>query len=197
MKNLLYILFIALGIIPNVKAQEQFLGEIRIFAGNYAPKGWALCDGQLLPISQNTALFSILGTTYGGDGRSTFGLPDFRGAVALGLGNTNHDLGDMGGQDSHTITTAELPVHNHQVTLNASTSIATTVAPSDVNVFGVSKVEMNGVIYDVNNYAAASNTSPLIQDTTASGSSTPISIAQPTLQLNYIIALQGIFPPRN
>lgn len=197
MKNLLYILFIALGIIPNVKAQEQFLGEIRIFAGNYAPKGWALCDGQLLPISQNTALFSILGTTYGGDGRSTFGLPDFRGAVALGLGNTNHDLGDMGGQDSHTITTAELPVHNHQVTLNASTSIATTVVPSDVNVFGVSKVEMNGVIYDVNNYAAASNTSPLIQDTTASGSSTPISIAQPTLQLNYIIALQGIFPPRN
>jgi microcystin-dependent protein len=113
--------FVVLGVLlltlNHVQASDPFLGEISMFAGNFAPRGWALCDGQLLAISQNSALFSILGTTYGGDGRTTFGLPDLRGRFAIGAGTgpglSNRRLGDEYGSSTHTLSVAELPAHQH------------------------------------------------------------------------------------
>src|SRR5438045_9505552 len=108
---------------------DPVLSEIRIMSFGFAPKGWALCNGQLLPINQNQALFSLLGTTYGGDGRVNFGLPNLQGRTPIHMG-TGHTLGEVGGEQAHTLSIAELPTHTH--TLNASTTTATTVSP-DVN----------------------------------------------------------------
>ena len=164
---------------------EPFLSEIRLMSFNFAPKGWALCNGQLLPINQNQALFSLLGTTYGGDGRVNFALPDLRSRVPIHVGS-GHTLGERGGEQAHTLSIAELPTHSHVASASPQ--------------------------WDNTNVAIPSNTtflaSPLSQtygDPVALGTMNPGTIAnvggsqahlnmQPFLALNFCIALQGIFP---
>lgn len=174
---------------------DQFVGEIRIFAGNFAPTGWALCNGQLLPISQNTALFSLLGTTYGGDGKTTFALPNLQGAAPLmagqGNGLSNRVQGEIGGEATVTLTAAEMPTHSHPV--NGSSSAGTDVAPTNHD-WGVASVTRGQKLYSQN-----AGTSPPMSPLafSASGSGQPHNNMPPYLTLTFIIALQGIYPPRS
>jgi len=161
-----------------------FLSEIKIVSFNFAPKGWALCNGQLLPINQNQALFSLLGTTYGGDGRVTFALPNLRGRVPIHTGS-GHTLGETAGQSSHTITSQELPTHFHQ--MNAASANGTVSLPS-----ADYPAKFN------NGYTGpASLTTLLPAAVTSVGGSQPHNNLMPYLVLNFIIALQGIFPSQN
>ena len=173
---------------------DPFVAEIRIFPFNFAPKGWAFCNGQLLPLSQNTALFSLLGTTYGGDGKSTFALPDMQGNAPMhpgqGPGLTLHDLGEVGGSETITLLDSEMPAHSHFVRASnqqgdvqqptATTSLARPVGSLP--------------------YVPGSPVPPLVtmafQSLTPAGSSLPHNNMQPYLTLNFNIALQGVFPPR-
>jgi microcystin-dependent protein len=164
---------------------EPFLSEIRIFSFVFAPKGWALCNGQLLPINQNQALFSLLGTTYGGDGRVNFALPDLRDRVPIHMG-TGHTLGERAGEQSHTLSIAEIPQHLHPV--SAATEVATTNIPANTLLTAQSTA--------ANLYAsAASGLEAMSPAAVASvgGSQAHLNM-QPFLTLNFCIALQGIFP---
>jgi microcystin-dependent protein len=168
---------------------EPFLSEIRIASFNFAPKGWANCDGQLLPINQNQALFSLLGTTYGGNGTTNFALPDFRARVPMHVGN-GHTLGERGGEASHTLTQSEMPQHTH--VLNASQTDANSPQPASP--------APNILARSVNNFYGPpdANLSPLVPGTVSNvGGSQPHENRQPFLVLGFIIALQGIFPSRN
>jgi microcystin-dependent protein len=171
---------------------DPFVAEIRIFPFNFPPKGWAFCDGQILPISQNTALFALLGTVYGGDGKSTFALPDLQGAAAMhpgqGQGLTLRDLGEMGGEQNVTLLVSEIPAHTH--TLNAIAVLSTTATPSDQTVLSRS---LNGSAYTPGG-GAVQQLGP--QALPPAGGSLPHNNLQPYLTLNYCIALQGVFPPR-
>lgn len=168
---------------------EPFIGMIVQFGGNFAPRGWALCDGQLLPISSNSALFSILGTTYGGDGKSTFALPDLRGRVAMqpgtGPGLSARQLGQKGGAETVTLTVNQMPGHNHALNALADDARVATVANNtlaqDQNIYSSSAP--NAAM----NAACIGNT----------GGSQPFGVVQPFLCVNFIIALQGLFPSRN
>jgi microcystin-dependent protein len=163
---------------------EPFLSEIRIFSFSFAPKGWALCNGQLLPINQNQALFSLLGTTYGGDGRVNFALPDLRGRVALHTGS-GHTLGERAGEQAHTLTIAEAPQHTHVA--NASSTNGDTAFAT------------NHVLAAAGNlYSGPSNLTALHASSIGSvgGSQAHLNM-QPFLTLNFGIALQGIFPSQN
>jgi microcystin-dependent protein len=175
---------------------DPYIGEIRLFAGNFAPQNWALCSGQLLSIQQNTALFSILGTQYGGDGRVTFGLPDLNGNVPIGAGAgpglTERTIGEMGGSAGVTLTTAEMPAHNHianGVPDNGSTGSPANAAWAQYNT--TSRPAIHAPLYAG---AADSAMSPTALSPT--GGSQPHNNMQPYLALNYIIALNGMFPPR-
>jgi len=167
---------------------DPFIAQITLFAGNFAPRGWAFCAGQILPIAQNTALFSLLGTTYGGNGQTTFALPDLRGRVPVGTGQgpglSNVDLGETGGSESVTLTQSQMPAHSHLAGVTQAAQAASRPA---------NKVPSAGGAY-----ADASDGSTFnpahIQN---SGGGQPIPIRPPYLGLNYIIALQGIFPSRN
>ena len=188
-KNLLIMAMLIVLSTKKSYSQDPFIGEIRIFAGNFAPKGWAFCSGQILPISQNTALFSLLGTTYGGNGSSTFALPNLNGRVPIhpsqGPGLSYYDLGEVGGSETVTLTTANLPAHNHTIpasTISGTTSVPTNAVPA--NTLNTDK-----------EYASSSNTT--MMETGSAGSDVPVNIQQPYISLNYIIALQGVFPPRN
>jgi microcystin-dependent protein len=162
---------------------EPFLSEIRIMSFNFAPKGWALCNGQLLPINQNQALFSLLGTTYGGDGRVNFALPDLRGRVPLHVGS-GHTLGERAGQEAHTLTIQELPPHNHSVNVVNSNANA---APT-----GHSFAAANAL------YQPAPPNTNLAPTTISNvGNGQPHANQQPFLTLSFAIALQGIFPSQN
>lgn len=163
-----------------------FLAEIKIVSFNFAPKGWALCNGQLLPINQNQALFSILGTTYGGDGRVNFALPDFRGRIPIHVGGGWLE-GQASGEEFHTLVMGEMPAHNHL--LNASNLTDNTNTNNPQNNFPAND--------PVNAYRTSSNTtfSPLA--VTNVGGSQAHENRQPFLVLNFVIALQGIFPSRN
>jgi microcystin-dependent protein len=162
---------------------EPFLSEIRIMSFGFAPKGWALCDGQLLPINQNQALFSLLGTTYGGDGRVNFGLPDLQGRVPIHMGGS-HSLGERGGEQAHTLSIAELPTHTHVMNGTSNNGAAIIAAG---NLLGGSATQLYHA--PDSNLAAMSPTS--IQNT---GGSQAHQNMQPFLTLNFSIALQGIFP---
>lgn len=172
---------------------DQFVAEIRIFPFNFAPTGWAMCDGQLLPISQNTALFSLLGTTYGGDGRSNFALPNLQGQAPMqpgqGQGLSLRDLGESGGSESVTLLQTEMPAHTHQLG-------ADTLDPSDLNVPNQNRVlaQSTGVFAFQPSNAGVQPMS--MQALTPAGGGLPHNNMQPYLTLNFCIALQGIFPQR-
>jgi microcystin-dependent protein len=161
---------------------EPFLSEIRIMSFGFAPKGWALCNGQLLPINQNQPLFSLLGTTYGGDGRVNFALPDLRGRVPNHVGS-GHSLGERAGEQTHTLSTSELPTHTHVA--NGSSTPADTNTPDNTTYLGVVS----------NTYAAAGNLVAMAASEIGNvgGSQAHLNM-QPLLVLNFSIALQGIFP---
>jgi microcystin-dependent protein len=169
---------------------DPFVAEIRMFAGNFAPTGWALCDGQLMPISQNTALFSLLGTIYGGDGKSTFALPDLQGSAPMmwgqGAGLSLYDQGQVGGSPNITLLETEMPVHTH--TANAKTSLGNSQTPTDQAWAG-----SNAAKQYVN---TAPNTPMGFQALAISGASLPHNNMSPYLVVTFIIALQGVFPPR-
>lgn len=179
---------------------EGTIGEIRIFGGNFAPRNWAFCEGQLIQIATNTALFSIIGTNYGGDGRTTFGLPDLRGRTAIGAGTgpglSTFREGQRGGRESVSITVPNLPAHNH--TLSASNSAGTSSSP--VNNFPAQsqvQVERGGAMLEVNAYQATGDAVMSASAIGNTGGGTPIQIRNPYLAINYIICLQGIFPSRS
>jgi microcystin-dependent protein len=168
---------------------DPYIGELRLFPYNFAPRGWAFCQGQLLSIAQNTALFSLLGTTYGGNGQTTFGLPDLRGRVPIssgqGPGLSPYALGQTGGVESVTLTTPQLPAHNHSV--NASSS-ATSKNPSGAEPAFTGGGSSYGTANDL-------TMSPSMIGNT--GGSQPHPNIQPYLTLNWCISLVGIYPSRN
>jgi microcystin-dependent protein len=168
-----------------------FLGEIRLFPYNFAPNGWAFCQGQTLPISQNTALFSLLGTTYGGNGTTTFMLPDLRGRLPIGsgvgAGLSTYDLGEVGGAESVTISALQMPAHTHLV--QASSKEATGTKPGG-SVLGRTAARTYEPAPDGVTHL---NTGSL----TSAGGGQPTSVIQPYLALNFCIALTGIYPSRN
>ena len=163
-----------------------FLGELKIISWNFAPKGWALCNGQLLPINQNQALFSILGTTYGGDGRVNFALPDYRGRTPIHVGSA-HTLGERGGEQAHTLSIAEIPTHVHVA--NASSVTGATNLPAN-DLFGNSTPNLlYGPVQNLGAMAAGTISN-------VGGSQAHLNM-QPFLTLSFCIALQGIFPSPN
>ena len=165
---------------------EPFLGQITMFAGNFAPRSWAFCDGQLLAISSNSALFSILGTTYGGDGRTTFGLPDLRGRAPMHPGNgpglSSRRLGEKSGSETNTLTVNQLPSHGHNL---ASTAEADSTSPVG-NLLAAS---------DDRNYVSDAGSAMGAAGNTGGGQA--VNNMQPYQTVNFIIALQGIYPSRN
>lgn len=171
---------------------DPFVAEIRIFPFNFAPKGWAFCDGQLLPLSQNTALFSLLGTTYGGDGKSTFALPDMQGNAPMhpgqGPGLSLHDLGELGGAETVTLLESEIPSHTHTVRASSDDGDLKVPAPS------------RSLARSIGGFAyAPGNSAPVPMAATAlapAGGDQPHNNMMPYLTLNFNIALQGVFPPR-
>jgi len=173
---------------------EPFIAEIRIFAGNFAPRGWAFCDGQLLPVSQNTALFSLIGTTYGGDGRTTTALPDLQGRAPMhpgrGPGLTSRKLGEKIGSETVTLTEAQIPLHNHTASANSST--ANSGGPDNTKTLGRSR---SGDIYQTNTTANLIDMSSQAVSTTGGGQFHENN--QPFLVMNFIIALQGLYPSRS
>lgn len=161
---------------------DPFLGEIRLFSLAYAPKGWAACEGQLLSVQRNTALFSLLGTLYGGDGISTFALPDLRGKVPIYCG-TSYIQGKAGGAETHTLLTSEMPYHTHIV--NASTKLVDDTSPENAS-WGNFPA----------GYAASADTTLNAAAISSAGGSQPHNNMQPYLALTFCIAVQGIYPPR-
>lgn len=170
---------------------DPFVAEIRMFGFNFAPKGWAFCNGQLMPLSQNTALFSLLGTTYGGDGKSTFALPNLQGSAVMhpgqGPGLSLHDLGETGGSTTVTLLESEIPSHTHA--LRASNDIGDVNTPGNMS-FARSA---GAAVYNTAN-APLTTMSP--QVLTPAGGDQPHNNMQPYLTLLFCIALQGVFPPR-
>jgi microcystin-dependent protein len=163
---------------------EPFLSEIRIMSFVFAPKGWALCNGQLLPINQNQALFSLLGTTFGGDGRVNFALPDLRGRVPIHVGS-GHTLGERGGEQAHTLSIAQLPTHTH--VLQGSSAAAATNSPNDA------VLAASTAVYHAPSTLILLNPGSV---TNVGGSQAHLNM-QPFLTLSFCIALQGIFPSPN
>ena len=172
---------------------DPFVAEIRIFPFNFAPRGWAWCNGQLLPLSQNTALFSLLGTTYGGNGLSNFALPDLQGSAAMhpgqGPGLSLHDLGETGGSETVTLLTSEMPAHPHALRANSATGDSPVPAANTV-------LARPGTINTYQTVTNANLTQMAPQGLPPAGSSLPHNNMQPYLTFYFNIALQGVFPPR-
>ncbi|AWI25771.1 phage tail protein [Flavobacterium pallidum] len=180
---------------------EPILGSLMIFPGNFPPYGWAFCDGSLLPISRYTALFSILGTTYGGDGKVTFALPDLRGRVPVNAGTGNglspRDLGESYGMQTMTMLPANMPMHTHVTTGTAGIGANTAVdETSDTPVNNFLCSNANPIYAGGSNGVMGNSTVTPGQYTTATGQGIPFTTSQPLLGLNYCIAMQGVFPQR-
>ena len=211
-------------------AAEPYIGEISMFAGTFAPHGWAFCDGQLLNISQHSTLFSLLGTTYGGDGRFTFGLPDLRGRVPIHAGTgsrlSHYQLGQSDGAESVTLRTSQMPKHTHSATFTSKESepltanatikakngkgdkekadgnyLATGEAKSGIDIYNIeggysttADTTMNSQAVEIEITGGGNNGDVTVGDT---GDSKPVPVIQPFLAINYIIALQGVYPSRN
>lgn len=188
---------------------EVFLGTIQAFGFNFAPRGWANCSGQIMSLAQNTALFSLLGTTYGGNGQTTFGLPDLRGRAGLNMGQgpglSMYDIGQLSGTENATLTISNMPAHNHPATATVGVQVAGATAnpanaPTDANKYlGASGgASGNATIWSdaLNSPVQMGGVSGSVQVGMA-GASTPFSLLNPYLVLNFCIALEGIFPSRN
>jgi microcystin-dependent protein len=178
---------------------NPFLAEIRMFAFNFAPRGWAVCAGQLLPLSQNTALFSLLGTTYGGDGKSNFALPDLQGNSAMHpgqiAGGSQYVLGETGGETTHTLINAEMPAHNHQVT--GDTGFGTSADPSGLIYMRGNYDDGMGHTGGVQVYdAVAPDTALAVTAVGPTGGGQPHNNMMPYQTFNFCIAMQGVFPAR-
>ncbi|MCB0696454.1 MAG: phage tail protein [Chitinophagaceae bacterium] len=188
---------------------EGTMGEIRLFGGNFAPRNWAYCEGQLMSIAANTALFSLLGTTYGGDGRTTFGIPDLRSRVAVGVGQadsgTIYDLGEKGGIENETLTVSQMPSHTHDIAIHLTAQAglpsyndeANSSEPSgagyalpnnDLEIYNVTANNVMGTVTGTYNATVQMGNA---------GASYPHSNEQPSLGMNFIICTAGIFPSRN
>jgi microcystin-dependent protein len=174
---------------------EPFIGEVRIFAGNFAPRSWAFCQGQLLSIAQNTALFSILGTTYGGNGQTTFALPDLRGRYPMqpgqGPGLSPRTLGEQGGSETVTLISTQMPAHTH--TLSANGAAGDSISPQGGFNAGLT---LSGTGQPESLYASSADTTMNPAAIGAAGGSQPHNNMSPFLCLNFIIALEGIYPSR-
>ena len=174
---------------------DPYLGEVTMFAGNFAPRGWAFCDGQLLPISQYSALFSILGTIYGGDGRTTFALPDLRGRFPIGPGNgpglSSYREGEKGGAETHTLTIAEMPNHGHSPRIHAETANGDKASPVGRMLAGTAAM----IYADPNPNDNLEMASESITESNVGGGQSVYQI-NPFLSIHFIIALQGTFPSR-
>lgn len=174
---------------------EPFIGQLMLVPYNFAPQGWAFCQGQILSIAQNTALFSLLGTTYGGNGQTTFALPDLRGRVPVssgqGPGLSNYSLGQVSGSENTTLLTTNMPAHTHTATaaLNANSGPANDSLPNG-NFLAEGSIYNSSSNATMNSNAVAVSLSP-------AGGNQPFNNVQPILALNWVIALQGIFPSRN
>lgn len=173
---------------------DPFVAEIRIFPFNFPPKGWAFCDGQILPLSQNTALFSLLGTTYGGDGKSNFALPNLQGSAPMhpgqGPGLSLHDLGETGGSETVSLLQSEIPGHTHQMFVSSQLA-----SENQVNAGGAGQLFAMGD--GVNMYGPATSLVTMSDNALApAGGDQPHNNMQPYLTLNFCIALQGVYPPR-
>jgi len=175
---------------------EPFLAEIIMFAGNFAPRGWAFCQGQILSIAQNTALFSLLGTTYGGNGQTTFALPDLRGRVPVGTGQgpglPSINLGELSGEPAHTLIITEMPAHNHPAQAAGNSGAGDSASPNG-NTWATSTARDNVYINAAPDGQMAANTVTV----GIAGGSQPHNNMQPYLGMNYIIAIEGIYPSRN
>ncbi|CAM1341963.1 phage tail protein [Tenacibaculum amylolyticum] len=214
-KKIIGLLFIAFCLSSTTaNAQEPILGEVRIFAGNFAPRGWAFCEGQLLPIASNSALFSLLGTMYGGDGRTTFGLPDLRGRVAMSAGrhpgsSYTYIQGQRGGTEDNTLNTLNLPSHNHTAIFTQTVGIANISVVEDTansdepsnHHLAIPDAGGNNFIYSTGTPDATLAPAPVTVNGTVTtgltGGSRAVENRQPYTVVRYIIALQGIFPSRN
>ncbi|MBA4174598.1 MAG: phage tail protein [Hyphomicrobium sp.] len=177
---------------------EPFIGEIRLLAFDFNPRGWALCNGALLPIQQNTALFSLLGVNFGGDGKTNFGLPDLRGRAAIGAGTppgrTQQNVGQTGGAPAVTLTTDQIPAHNHALssgTLTPPNPAQNVAPPSSQAMLGLSAP--NNIYID----PVAPDTAMIASSISPSGGGQPHENRQPFLAMNFCIATQGVFPARN
>ena len=171
---------------------EPFLAEIRMVGFNFVPRGWAFCDGQILPINQNQALYSLLGTTYGGDGRTSFGLTDLRGRTPIHVGSSggsDHPLGQKGGEETHTLSAAEMPQHTHAFNVATADATGQQASAADNSVLAKANADM---------YRSGAGDTPLIPATIFSvGGGQGHDNMQPTLVVNFCIALQGLFPSRH
>jgi len=177
---------------------NPFLGEIRLFGGNFNPRGWAFCAGQLLPISENDALYALLGTTFGGDGQVTFGLPDLRGRIPIGQGTgaglSSYVVGQESGTETVTLITNQIPTHTH--TVSASSADATATTPTNAVPARPSSATV-GYLYLSSAASGTTDAPPAAASISAAGGNQPHDNIMPSLVLNYIIALEGVFPSRN
>ena len=169
----------------NPTMSTPFLAEVKIFSFNFAPQGWAMCNGQLLPINQNQALFSLLGTTYGGNGQTTFALPNLRGRAPIFGGQSSTSLGEVGGEEVHTLSVSEMAGHNHPARANSNNANIGAIANN------IWCAEASAA------YGAAPNAAMNATAISSVGGSQPHTNMQPYLVLNFCIALQGVFPSRN
>ena len=180
---------------------EPMIGQVMLFAGNFAPRGWALCNGQLLPISQNQALFSILGTTYGGDGRTTFGLPDLRGRVPIhagqGPGLTDRRLGSKGGNETQMLTVANLPAHHHDIRGSVDIPVNKKMVSGKPNKGNKNAAAQGSLLHSTTDSKDKYTGSTLSATTKNTGSNQAFNAMQPYLTINYVIALQGLYPSRS
>lgn len=201
MRKNYFLLFLLLFTKVLFAQEPPYVGEIRVFAGNFAPQGWAICDGTLLPISNNETLYSLLGITYGGDGQTTFALPDLQGRVPIGSGQapglSNYVLGQKAGRESVTLTKFNMPTHTHTAALVVNNQNTTTVLPSNNSSIAISGMYSGRSFIPFLTYTTAAPDVTLQTITTnTAGNSSPLELTPPRLGLNYIIALYGVYPSR-
>ena len=198
MKIRLYILIIALAFAAQIKSQQPYVGEIRLFAGNFAPVGWMFCEGQTLPIADYEILFTLIGTTYGGDGQNTFALPDFRGRAPISVSSGN-SMGQMGGTETVTLTGTQIPAHRHPMQV-ANVPGTTNVPSPGVMPAKAADIEFPGGTKQVMTYAkdnAGGEIQANPQSVNPQGFSQPHDNMKPFVGINYIISLYGIYPQQN
>lgn len=202
MKKKLLTLFFAITLFSNIWAQDAYLGDIKMFAGNFAPRGWMFCQGQTLNITQNTALYAVIGTTYGGNGQTTFCLPNLSGRVPVGMGNgtnlTPRTIASTGGAETVTLNVNQIPSHAHALT--ATTATATTNTPSATIVPATAQLPASGATgaKNVNVYAPSSGNPVVTYSTTSiAGGNLSHENMMPFITINYIICVEGLFPTRD